>query len=70
MVLDLPTEQVPLRTDDHGVVRVGGTRVTLDTVIAAFENGAMSASRRGYECLASFRSLMVWASAVSSKTCC
>lgn len=40
MVLDLPTEQVPLRTDDHGVVRVGGTRVTLDTVIAAFENGA------------------------------
>jgi uncharacterized protein (DUF433 family) len=30
----------PLRTDEHGVVRVGGTRVTLDTVIGAFRDGA------------------------------
>src|SRR5690348_12621772 len=36
-VLDNP---VPLASDDHGVVRVGGTRVTLDTVVAAFERGA------------------------------
>jgi uncharacterized protein (DUF433 family) len=26
---------VPLRTDEHGVIRVGKTRVTLQTVIAA-----------------------------------
>jgi uncharacterized protein (DUF433 family) len=38
----LPTtvEPVPIQTDEHGVVRVAGTRVTLDTVIAAFETGA------------------------------
>jgi len=35
-----PLEQaVPLRTDEHGVVRVGDTRVTLDTVISAWERG-------------------------------
>ena len=34
------TEQVPLDRDADGVVRVGGTRVTLDTVVAAFEAGA------------------------------
>lgn len=31
---------VPLKTDADGVVRVGGTRVTLDTVVAAFGEGA------------------------------
>jgi len=35
MVADPP----PLRTDQDGVVRVGGTRVTLDTVVHAFWNG-------------------------------
>ena len=30
---------VPLATDDDGVFRVGDTRVTLDTVVAAFESG-------------------------------
>lgn len=29
----------PLRLDEGGVVRVGGTRVTLDTVIGAYHNG-------------------------------
>lgn len=33
-------EPVPLRVDSDGVIRVGGTRVTLDTVVAAFEAGA------------------------------
>jgi hypothetical protein len=33
---------VPLKTDLDSVVRVGGTRVTLDTVIAAFKEGAMA----------------------------
>jgi uncharacterized protein (DUF433 family) len=33
-------EQIPLQTTADGVIRVGGTRVTLDTVVAAFETGA------------------------------
>jgi uncharacterized protein (DUF433 family) len=33
---------LPLASDDHGVIRVGGTRVTLDTVVAAFLRGATS----------------------------
>ena len=32
--------QVPLKEGDDGVIRVGGTRVTLDTVVAAFDAGA------------------------------
>ena len=34
------TEPVPLKTDDHGIIHVGGTRVTLDTLIAAYREGA------------------------------
>ena len=34
------TEQVPIRTDSDGVVRVGDTRVTLDSLVAAFDAGA------------------------------
>ena len=33
-------ERVPIHTDADGVVRVAGTRVTLDTVVAAFDAGA------------------------------
>lgn len=40
MTLSIAAEPVPLETDADGVVRVGKTRVTLDTVIAAFEDGA------------------------------
>jgi len=32
--------KVPLRSDADGVLRVGQTRVTLDTVVAAFQEGA------------------------------
>ena len=39
-VLSLAAEPLPLRLDSHGVVRVGGTRVTLDTVVEAFRDGA------------------------------
>lgn len=35
-----PTEKIPLVTGDDGVVHVLGTRVTLDTVAEAFEEGA------------------------------
>ncbi len=40
MSLSSVTETIPLETDSSGVVRVGKTRVTLDTVIAAFRQGA------------------------------
>ena len=33
-------ERVPIHTDADGVVRVAGTRVTLDTIVAAFDTGA------------------------------
>jgi uncharacterized protein (DUF433 family) len=34
------TESIPLVTGSDGVMRVRGTRVTLDTVVAAFREGA------------------------------
>ena len=40
MTLSLVETPVPLRTDAHGTVRVGGTRVTLDSVVGAFLQGA------------------------------
>jgi uncharacterized protein (DUF433 family) len=40
MTLVIGIEPVPLATDAGSVVRVGGTRVTLDTVVTAFEEGA------------------------------
>lgn len=39
MSLPLTAESPPLTTGDDGVVRVGGTRVTLDTVVEAFREG-------------------------------
>lgn len=38
--LSFPAEPPPLTTNIDGVVLVGQTRVTLDTVITVFENGA------------------------------
>ncbi len=40
MNLTIAPEIVPLVMDVDGVVRVGGTRVTLDTVVEAFNEGA------------------------------
>src|SRR5262245_15450545 len=40
MSLLIENEPTPLRLDSDGVVRVGPTRVTLDTVVAAFLDGA------------------------------
>ena len=40
MSLMVMPEPVPLAADRDGVMRVGGTRVTLDTVVAAFREGA------------------------------
>jgi len=35
----ITAETPPLRVDEQGVIRVGGTRVTLDTIIGAFLDG-------------------------------
>lgn len=40
MVLAESRERIPLTTDNHGVVRVAGTRVTLDVIVRAFDAGA------------------------------
>jgi uncharacterized protein (DUF433 family) len=39
MSLTIQIEPVPLRTDEHGVIRVGDSRVLLDIVIREFNNG-------------------------------
>ena len=40
MATSIEVELAPLLLDMDGVIRVGGTRVTLDTVVAAFDEGA------------------------------
>lgn len=40
MIAQLQQEPIPLQEDAEGTIRVGGTRVTLETVIAAFQSGA------------------------------
>jgi uncharacterized protein (DUF433 family) len=39
-MLAIKRDPVPLQVDARGTVRVGGTRVTLETVIGAFNRGA------------------------------
>ena len=39
-MVEVATEPVPLVHDTDGVMRVRGTRITLDTVFAAFREGA------------------------------
>ena len=40
MSLRVSAELMPIKLDENGVVRVGGTRVTLDTVITVYSMGA------------------------------
>lgn len=40
MALMIETTPVPLEINRHGVVQVRGSRVTLDSIVAAFERGA------------------------------
>ena len=40
MTTILTTFELPLRLDTQGTIRVGRSRVTLDTVIAAYHQGA------------------------------
>ena len=39
MSITLQAEPLPLASDEYGVIRVGGTRVTLDTIVTAYEQG-------------------------------
>lgn len=38
--MTLQPEPLPLHEDEGGSIRVGGTRVTLDSVVCAYENGS------------------------------
>lgn len=40
MTLNVVSQSIPLAADADGVVRVGGTRITLETIVAAFREGA------------------------------
>lgn len=40
MALEVLAEPAPLAADRDGVIRVGGTRVTLATIVTAFHQGA------------------------------
>ena len=40
MTLAVEAETLPLTADSNGVLRVGGTRVTLDSVVSAFNAGS------------------------------
>jgi uncharacterized protein (DUF433 family) len=40
MMLKIEKQPVPLTANEHGVLRITGTRVSLDSVIAAFDLGA------------------------------
>jgi uncharacterized protein (DUF433 family) len=40
MTLTVAALPVPLRTDEHGAIRVGASQVLLDVVIREFKNGA------------------------------
>lgn len=39
MSLSSPIEPVPLSPDEDGVIRIGSSRVTLDTIVNAFREG-------------------------------
>jgi uncharacterized protein (DUF433 family) len=39
MALPLEAQKVPIQINEHGVALVGGTRVHLETLIAAFHRG-------------------------------
>ena len=40
MPFSIEPEPIPLEVDANGAVRAGGTRITLDTIVAAFSQGA------------------------------
>jgi uncharacterized protein (DUF433 family) len=52
MIVLPETVALPLKLDEHGTIRVSGTRVTLDTVIACYHQGdSPEAIQRGFDVL-------------------
>lgn len=39
-MIHTPPETIPVRADEHGVMRVAGTRVSLDSLVFAFQDGS------------------------------
>ena len=39
MVVSQPILSIPIQTDEYGTIRVGGTRVTLETIVACHQQG-------------------------------
>ncbi|MGI8549469.1 MAG: DUF433 domain-containing protein [Dehalococcoidia bacterium] len=39
MTLSIPADSIPVHVDGDGAARVGGTRVTLDTIVSFFNQG-------------------------------
>ena len=37
--MEIVADPVPMTVDEHGMVRIAGTRVTLDTVVACYQQG-------------------------------
>ena len=53
MSVVIEAEKAPLEMDADGVIRVGGTRVTLETVVTAYQQGATAeAIAQQYDALA------------------
>ncbi|MBX3066058.1 MAG: DUF433 domain-containing protein [Anaerolineae bacterium] len=52
-MIELPeTVALPLKMDEYGAIRVSGTRVTLDTVIACYQQGdSPEAIHEGFDVL-------------------
>ena len=48
MDLAAVSEKIPIETDKDGVIRVGNTRVTLETLVSAF-NGGSTADEIAYQ---------------------
>jgi uncharacterized protein (DUF433 family) len=40
VALNIHADPIPLRVDEHGVIRVGDSQVLLDVVVREFNNGA------------------------------
>lgn len=40
MTLEVGSEPIPVTVDEGGVARIGDTRVTLDTLVAVYQQGA------------------------------
>lgn len=63
------TEQIPIHTDADGVIRVAGTRVTLDSLVAAFDAGATAEEQYSSVALADVYSVITYYLRYQSEVC-